>query len=123
MEKYGYGFAKCRHNESNKEWKMRIKVVLGMTISVSAIKLFPRLLHIRAALNQDELLSQTATGSKKSLETQQFGLKIPFLKLGIKGGWGEGVRDLVGIQIYTESAVTKERKSASVGEEEGRETA
>lgn len=36
-------------------------------------------------------------------------MKIPFLKLGIKGGWGERVRDFVGIPIHSENGVTKER--------------
>ena len=71
---------------------------------------FGCLLHLRAALIKHELFLQPAKGSKMPLETQQFELKIPFLKLGIKGGWEERGRDLVVIPIHSENGVTKERE-------------
>lgn len=38
-------------------------------------------------------------------------MKIPSLKLGIRGSWGEKVRDLVSIPIHSENGVTKESAS------------
>lgn len=91
-----------------------------MAFSVSTIKMFsPHLLHIRAALNQDKLFSQTAKGSKTCLEPQQFGFNIPFLKLGNRSV-GETVRDLVCIQIHSENGMTKERVRQGERERRGR---
>lgn len=75
-KKCSYGFAECPYKESDRQCELKITVTLGVAISLQSKCFLHCLLHIIAPLNQDEPFLQTAKGSKKSLETPQFGLKI-----------------------------------------------